>query len=106
MGAEIGVADDAADGLVRPRLAGIARGRLAQRDVVLPHRDQTIARRRMLALAAAQYQTAAIDQIGADLTAAQDVGAADKAGDEFRARPLVDLLGRADLLDPAEEIYQ
>ena len=33
--------------------------------------------------------------------ALQDVGAADEAGDEFGLRPLVDVFGRAGLLDPA-----
>ena len=54
-----------------------------------------------LAGAAAQHHRAAIDDAVAEMPAAEDVGAADKAGDEFRARPLIDVLRRADLLDPA-----
>src|SRR5258706_268879 len=53
------------------------------------------------AVAAAQHGVADGDAIGGELLAVEDVGAADEARDEFRARLVVDLLGRADLLDPS-----
>ena len=50
---------------------------------------------------AAQHDGAAIDGVAVEALALEDVGAADEARHEFRARALVDVLGRAGLLDDA-----
>ena len=94
------MAHDLALGFVR-RSLGRGHAVRGQLYVMQPHRHRGFPRRGRFARAAAQQTRAAIDHAVADMAAAEDVGAADKAGDEFRARPLVDFLGRADLLDPA-----
>src|SRR6185369_16724701 len=94
--------DLARDGATDP--VGLPGARFGAREanVVMTDRNRGLALARELARPAAQRQAAsAIDRVGAVPPALEDVRAADEAGDEFGAWSLVDVLGRAGLLDRA-----
>src|SRR5580658_2348195 len=96
--AEIDAARDRAVRLVDRQSAAAIDGEI---DVMEPDGDDRFLAVAEFAGAAAQHNAAAIDEPLGDAAPAQDVGAAQEARDEFRARPLIDLFGRTQLLDAA-----
>src|SRR3954465_3465417 len=98
MRAQIDLPGDRAAGPVR-RLARLLRH---EADVVMPDRDGGVPLRGEGAGLPVQHDAlAASDDVAVEALALEDVGAADEARYEFGARPLVDVLGAAGLLDAA-----
>src|SRR4029079_2899724 len=100
MPAEIRMAADDPRQHVIPRSGAIARDQL---EIVRLYADgHRFPGAGELAVRDLERLAADLDAAPPDVPALEHVSRADEARDEFRLRPVVDLLGRADLLDPAE----